>query len=259
MFAHALWRVIALILFASLALGVQTPHGLAQGLLGQSTESRLAAATIFGPAVRSLPRTTVAKRPQKVGYGVFGSVAIPVAGPSVQRMWQRAVASSETLTLDEGCATSISDCPHDLLRVWSSLQPLVENRAEAELASIVNRAVNNSLTYESDRKNYDRTDHWASITELVRTGSGDCEDFALAKYWLLRQFGVPENLMQLVVVRDIRRRNLHAVLVVHLAGGGIVLDNLEDETTDAGDISYYQPVISYVGHESFIHGFETSR
>jgi predicted transglutaminase-like cysteine proteinase len=83
-----------------------------------------------------------------------------------------------------------------------------------EVNNLVNRA-----RQVSDRRNWQSGDYWAAPAELFRRG-GDCEDFAIAKYLLLRELGVPSSQMQILITRD------HAVLVVRDEEGLVVLDSL---------------------------------
>jgi predicted transglutaminase-like cysteine proteinase len=83
---------------------------------------------------------------------------------------------------------------------------------------VVNRA-----RQVSDRRNWRSGDYWAAPAELFNRG-GDCEDFAIAKYLLLRELGVPSSDMQILITRD------HAVLVVRDEEGLVVLDSLRSRT-----------------------------
>ena len=71
-------------------------------------------------------------------------------------------------------------------------------------------------------------DHWANPSEMARKGAGDCEDFAIAKLWMLRALGLPADKLQIVVLSDVKRQVFHAVLVVHANGYSYVLDNLSE-------------------------------
>ena len=54
---------------------------------------------------------------------------------------------------------------------------------------------------------------------------GDCEDFATAKYFLLRMLGVPAENMRIVVAYERRERGYHAVLALkHNSGAVWLLD-----------------------------------
>ncbi len=47
----------------------------------------------------------------------------------------------------------------------------------------------NRITYRKDTDTWGRTDYCASPQELLSRGQGDCEDYALAKYFTLRALG----------------------------------------------------------------------
>ena len=91
-----------------------------------------------------------------------------------------------------------------------------------ELLEKVNDLVNRARQV-SDRRNWQSGDYWAVPIELFNRG-GDCEDFAIAKYLLLRELGVPSSHMQILITRD------HAVLVVRDEEGLVVLDSLRSRT-----------------------------
>jgi predicted transglutaminase-like cysteine proteinase len=104
---------------------------------------------------------------------------------------------------------------------WGALEgKLADVRAAPrdKLLEQVNKLVNRARQV-SDRRNWRSGDYWAAPSELFQRG-GDCEDFAIAKYLLLREFGVPSSHMQILITRD------HAVLVVQDQDGLVVLDSL---------------------------------
>ncbi|NTJ42612.1 transglutaminase-like cysteine peptidase [Agrobacterium larrymoorei] len=85
----------------------------------------------------------------------------------------------------------------------------------------VNRKMNSSIRPVEDRVVYGRASYWA----LPKDGRGDCEDYAIAKTKALLDAGFPANRMSISVVLD-RAGNNHAVLLVKIADGEYVLDNL---------------------------------
>ncbi len=54
---------------------------------------------------------------------------------------------------------------------------------------------------------------------------GDCEDYAIAKYEVLREAGVAEQNVRLVIVRDLANGEDHAVVTARLDERWIVLDS----------------------------------
>lgn len=59
----------------------------------------------------------------------------------------------------------------------------------------------------------DKTDHWASPKEFYAKGGGDCEDFAIAKAALVKQY-LPSAQVDVALVRDVKTGEDHAVLLV---------------------------------------------
>lgn len=58
----------------------------------------------------------------------------------------------------------------------------------AQLLAQVNETVNRGFVQTPDAG-----DHWATPQELLRSGRGDCEDFAITKYFALLDAGVPRQ------------------------------------------------------------------
>ena len=98
-------------------------------------------------------------------------------------------------------------------------------RAGRARVGVVNRAINLTIRPMSDWQQYGMRDHWASPLETLRTGAGDCEDYAILKYLALREAGFAADDLQLVIVRDIVARADHAMLAVRVERHWLVLDN----------------------------------
>jgi predicted transglutaminase-like cysteine proteinase len=107
----------------------------------------------------------------------------------------------------------------ELVRRWSGLS------GRKRLAA-VNRHFN-SFPYVPDRDAAGAGDQWLSPLLFLQR-SGDCEDYAIAKYLALRLLGVPETAMAVLVLRDRSTGRDHAVLVVREEGRTVVLDNLRE-------------------------------
>ena len=84
----------------------------------------------------------------------------------------------------------------------------------------------NRFEYRSDVDVWGKWDYWANPVEFVRRGAGDCEDFAISKYFMLRTLGVPDQNLAIAYVRDLRVNDWHMVLLYRSSSGGdsLVLD-----------------------------------
>jgi predicted transglutaminase-like cysteine proteinase len=101
------------------------------------------------------------------------------------------------------------------------LSIIAEGRARNGRARIgvINRAINIAIRPKSD------PGHWKPPLDTLSTGSGDCKDYAIAKYVALIEAGVAEKDVRLVIVRDLALGQHHAVVAARLGLTWIMLDN----------------------------------
>ncbi len=64
----------------------------------------------------------------------------------------------------------------------------------------------NYIKYKSDQKVYGVSDYWATLYEFVGKGMGDCEDYTITKYYLLKELGVDPLKMKFTYVVYQNRR-----------------------------------------------------
>ena len=109
----------------------------------------------------------------------------------------------------------------------------------------VNRALNLAIRYQRDSLQYGESDVWASPLATLSSGTGDCEDYATAKYLALREAGVPPDDLRLVVVWDTKLQQDHAVLAARLDGRWVVLDSKRFLLLDDHDVRDYVAVTAF--------------
>lgn len=130
-----------------------------------------------------------------------------------------------------------------------------ERTGGMESLGAVNRWVNTNIDFASDRATYRKADYWATASQTLARGKGDCEDFAILKYQMLATLGVKGEDMFLTLARDLARNADHAVLVVRHEGRFYLLDN-STEAVLLADRSYdYRPTMSFSGGGAFLHGY----
>lgn len=115
----------------------------------------------------------------------------------------------------------------------------------------VNRYVNKS-PYVGDWANWGTRDYWATPAEFFAMG-GDCEDFAIAKYFLLRELGFGRRNLKIVVVHDTERNQAHAVLVVTSGAQAWMLDSRDDRIVPWATVHHYQPIYSLDERSAWLH------
>lgn len=98
----------------------------------------------------------------------------------------------------------------------------------------------NSFPYISDMKNWGKNDYWAIPAQFLKK-SGDCEDYAIIKYFTLRELGFPAENMRIVIVMDTVLNEGHAVLAVKTGGKTYILDNQSRVVLPQERIHNYEP------------------
>lgn len=121
-------------------------------------------------------------------------------------------------------------------------QTLVDSVAGLDVRAKIARVntIINSHLYVASIRNWGDSNHWETPFEFFRKG-GQCEDYAIAKYMVLRESGMPARALRLVVVRDMHLNLVHAVLVAYVEGEPLLLDNQKSAIVPTSTISYYWP------------------
>ncbi len=131
---------------------------------------------------------------------------------------------------------------------WQRLMIRASGDDERTKLTVVNRFFNR-LAFISDQAHWGKKDYWATPLEFLASDGGDCEDFAVAKYFTLKQLGVPEERMSLTYVKALRLNQAHMVLTYTPSPGAepLVLDNLEETIRPASERTDLLPVYSFNG------------
>jgi len=132
--------------------------------------------------------------------------------------WQKSTACSPVKVPGAPCTT------------WGWKEALARGQGMkgVDLLRAVNDAFNDDLRYPyiTDKDNWGRDDYWATPYQFLER-SGDCEDYAIAKYMALKQLGVPDDDMMILSVKlKVKPEIAHAILVVFIGNDGWVLDIL---------------------------------
>jgi predicted transglutaminase-like cysteine proteinase len=112
----------------------------------------------------------------------------------------------------------------------------------------VNRFMN-KIPFISDAIHWGKDDYWATPVEFLASDGGDCEEFAIAKYFTLIKLGIAENQLTLTYVKALRLNQAHMVLTYYPAPGKepLVLDNLVDTIEPSSKRTDLLPVYSFNG------------
>jgi predicted transglutaminase-like cysteine proteinase len=132
------------------------------------------------------------------------------------------------------------------------LLQLIERAAaldEENRLTLVNNFFNQRISFHDDMEVWGQIDYWASPLESLDKGRGDCEDYAIAKYFSLVAAGTPVARLRMVYVRaQLGGKSLaHMVLAYYAQPGAspLILDNLVAEVKPASSRTDLQPVFSF--------------
>jgi len=109
----------------------------------------------------------------------------------------------------------------------------------------------NKIKYKNDLRHWKKRDYWATPFEFMGTGAGDCEDYAIAKYFSLRKLGVPDSKLRITYVKykklHTKFEQAHMVLTYYHKPNStpVVLDNINKKLKLATKRKDLKPVYSF--------------
>lgn len=178
-----------------------------------------------------------------VRQSFFQSIEIRSTKIAAFEKWNTAV---DRYTREQDRAEQ-QDCRNDgsVACIYAELDAFLDTlRGKTRRQQLV--AVNaymNARPYTRDTKNWGKKDYWATPAEFM-TRSGDCEDFAIAKFFALKRLGWNANALRLAAVKDLDRGEGHAVLVVFDGDRSWMLDNQIKQVVETDAVRHYQAVYS---------------
>ncbi|MDP2099510.1 MAG: transglutaminase-like cysteine peptidase [Methylobacter sp.] len=124
-----------------------------------------------------------------------------------------------------------------------------KNLPEKEKLKKVNDFFNQRIDFVDDIVLWKVNDYWATPIEFLAQGAGDCEDYAIAKYFTLKALGVPEEKIRITYVKALELNQAHMVLTYFETPRSVpvVLDNLIPQIKPASQRSDLLPVYSFNG------------
>lgn len=140
--------------------------------------------------------------------------------------------------LPSKCATE--EC---LSNEWKRFIQATRNLPKSQQLSAVNSWAN-KRPYVEDWAKWGIPDYWETPKEFLAQG-GDCEDFAIIKYFTLVALGVNPDDMRISIVYDENLEIYHAVLAVRQENGSpLVLDNQAKDVIPMSMVPQYRLIYS---------------
>lgn len=205
--------------------------------------------------------TVIGAAPASAAYGahgpktpvpsLFGSREIRSDRLYLFPKWRGALARyfDEAKLPDGGCTESaFNRCQ---LRQWKKFLRGLRGLDEMSQLKAVNYFLNRH-PYIIDPRNYGVPDYWATPFQFLAR-DGDCEDYAIAKYFSLRSLGFPADSLRIVVLQDLNLNTAHAILVVYMGRKAMVLDNQIPTVIDSATILHYRPIYSINEKHWWLH------
>ncbi|WP_321312493.1 transglutaminase-like cysteine peptidase [Halarcobacter sp.] len=139
------------------------------------------------------------------------------------------------------------------LQSYIKLKRKVKDFELEKKLNYVNSFYNRILPID-DSKKYSVDDHWATPKEFLINGKGDCEDYAIAKYFTLLEVGIPKDKLYLAVVKVKAETNYHMVLLYFENKKTIplVLDNLSFKILPFDKRKKLEPKVIFNENGSFV-------
>jgi len=140
-----------------------------------------------------------------------------------------------------------------LLRDWQKVLAASRPLAEKDKLKRINDFINRRIVFDDDLSIWNQTDYWATPLETIGQGSGDCEDFAIIKYYSLKDAGIAVAKLRLVYVKarldgpNGPYMQAHMVLAYYATPNAepLVLDNLVPDIKPASQRGDLVPIFSF--------------
>lgn len=107
----------------------------------------------------------------------------------------------------------------------------------------------NQLRFTTDKKLWGEDNYWATPIEFIGANAGDCEDFALAKYFSLLMLGIEDEKLRIVMVKALTLNQYHMVLAYYKTPTAepVILDNIDGQIKPASERQDLIPIYSFNG------------
>lgn len=138
---------------------------------------------------------------------------------------------------------------YNRLIAWEDLIRLDRSKTDREKLEKVNNFFNSRMRFVNDVDSWGVQDYWATPIEFICKSAGDCEDFAIAKYFTLKAMGVDDEKLRITYVKAIQYNIHHMVLTYYREPEAepLVLDNLVDSISPASKRTDLMPIFGFNG------------
>jgi len=113
----------------------------------------------------------------------------------------------------------------------------------------------NLLRFVDDIDLWGDENYWATPIEFIGVNGGDCEDFAIAKYFSLLELGIPDEKMRITMVKSLTLNQYHMVVAYYQSPSSIplILDNIDGTIKPAPQRRDLLPIYSFNGKQLWLN------
>jgi len=151
----------------------------------------------------------------------------------------------------------------ETIGAWRRLIEESRSLSDSDKLTKVNAFFNRRMLFVDDILVWQQADYWATPLEFMGRGSGDCEDFTIAKYITLQMLGVGNQRLRLIYVRA---KSGSTASIAHMVLGfypqpteePLILDNLISSVRPASQRPDLSPVYSFNNDGLWVGGASAS-
>ncbi|MGK2953668.1 MAG: transglutaminase-like cysteine peptidase [Thiobacillus sp.] len=150
----------------------------------------------------------------------------------------------------------------ETIAAWRQLIEESRTLSDVDKLKRVNTFFNRRMLFENDSVVWQQPDYWATPLEFMGRATGDCEDFAIAKYITLQMLGIGNQHLRLIYVRA----KTGSTSIAHMVLGfypqptdePLILDNLISSVRPASQRADLTPVFSFNSEGLWVGGATAS-
>lgn len=139
------------------------------------------------------------------------------------------------------------------LHLLNALIATVKSKTDQEKIQQINQFFNTQVIFQEDRVLWNNLDYWSTPLETLGKAAGDCEDYAIAKYFSLLEAGIDIKKLRMIYVKaqiggsNSRVFQAHMVLGYYETDDSVpyILDNLISSVEQANHRTDLKPVFSF--------------
>lgn len=144
----------------------------------------------------------------------------------------------------------------------------LQNKQDHEKIRSVNEFINRKISvFDDDINIWGKPDYWATPLESLGRAAGDCEDYSIAKYLLLRELGIANAKLRLTYVRAQIGGPASKVFQAHMVLSyyqtpdtePLILDNLITDIRPASRRTDLKPIFGFNSEDLWVGNASSSR